>query len=209
MDTKQLTDARLMELADKGGESGRESLGTLFIRHNTALKIFLLARGHIGESDIEDIVQQTWTHLLEVLGVSKNSFDPRKGVFRPWLCAIGVNLSRNFHRYNKRIHRGGGIIHHHLHAIPKREGDEPMWDNKTRQQPYPHPLEIAIVNEQRRYVREAVRELPDKNRLAIEAVWLDGKTFRGFANESGIARRTLENRCMRAKKMMRGSLSQV
>lgn len=206
MDTKQSTDKQLMGIVGEGGDAGRESLGALYIRHNTALTVFLQTRGHIGEYYVEDIVQQTWTHLLEV---SKNSFDPEKGAFRPWLCAIGINLSRNFHRYNKCFHRGGGVIHHHLHAIPKREGDEPMWDNKVRWQPSPRPLEIAIVHEQCDYIHTAIRKLPDKYRQVIEAIWFDGKTFKEFAHETGISRRTLEDRCMRAKKMMAKSLSQV
>lgn len=205
MDTKRLTDKRLMELVDEGGKDGKESLGTLFIRHTTALKIFLLTRGFIGDDYVEDIVQQTWTHLLEV---PKNSFDSEKGAFRPWICSIGANLARNFHRYARRIRQGGRILHFHLHAIPKQEG-EPIWDNRIRQEPYPSPVKVAIVNEQCQYVRNAIQKLPEKHRQVMEAVWLDEKTFRGFADETGITRGTLEYLILMSKEMMSKSLSLV
>jgi len=203
---EQLMDEQLMELVNAGGEVGREAFGELYLRHNEALTIFLLTRRHLSVLDIEDIVQQVWTNLFEV---GRCSFDPARGPFRPWLCAVGTNLYRNFYRDKHRLQRGGKILHHHLHMIPKGEGGEPVVDKRTGKTSCPHPVEEAIVQERRAVVRDNIQRLPTKNRQAMEAIWLDEKTFRGFAQESNIPKRTLEYRCKRARDMMSRSLSQV
>lgn len=86
-------DARLVEETRRGR---RDSFGTLVKRYERRL-LSVIGR-FIRDADVaEDLAQETFLRVYERI----DQFDPSRR-FAPWLFQIGVNLSLDYHRRQKR-----------------------------------------------------------------------------------------------------------
>jgi len=72
----------------------------------------------------------------------------------------------------------------------------------------PDPLETCIQEETCSSVRKAVAELPQAQREAVTAVWLEGMSARDYAKASGKTESAVSQLLDRAFKNLRNKLSQ-
>jgi len=64
--------------------------------------------------------------------------------------------------------------------------------------PDPLPDEITIKKETAQRVREAIDQLPEKQKNAVTAVWLEGKTARDYAADIGTPEYNISKQIKRA-----------
>ena len=203
-ETTCATDFDLIGRIARGEDSDGNSLGELFSRYNISLRIYLLSNSLSNESNVDDILQSTWAHLMQM---KEENFDPSKGAFSTWLHTVTARVARNYHRRLRRLKRGGYIKHYSLDEIPAEIG-EPSFDCRVGERPY-GPVDIAMAKEVCKLVKEALEDLPIKGRNAIEMVYIKGQTFRVAAQRVGMSRGTLEYRCRVARKTIAYHLSEV
>ncbi len=205
MDIKAVSESTLMDNMFVNDDERGKALAELYRRYNVALRISLVARSHVGEFDVEDVLQATWSRLLEL---PKNSFNPEKGKFFSWLYTIAIRVAHNCYAYNKRVQRGGRIqCHHPIHEIPKNVG-EPVIDQRTHQKNL-GPFDSAVARETSEFVQAAVDSLDNRERSAIEAIYYNEQTFREAARALGVKRGTVVYQCKVAKGVLSRKLSQV
>lgn len=112
--------------------------------------------------------------------------------FRPWLLRIVANETRNLHRSQRRR----GVMELRVAQL-----DDPV-DRRD-------PASIAVKHDARTALLEAVKTLPDKDRLVVTCRYLLDLTEAETAQTLGLARGTVKSRLSRALKKLRPMLEGV
>lgn len=134
------SDFDLLEAARSGDN---RAFDLLVKRHQRA--VYGLARRELGNhGDADEVAQLTFVKAYRALEGFRGT-----GSFKSWLLRICVNACRNYRRARKRL----------VEATP-----ESMVELTHQPQPG-HDLD---ADRHRRLLREAVKRLPDKQRLAVE-----------------------------------------
>ena len=209
MNIKFLTDMELMEcVANKntvGMEShGMDALGEIYNRYNDSMRIFLLLGKHANTSNVDDIIQLTWTRMVEMDG---DKYTQSKGEFSTWLFTIAVRIASNFYIHLRRAKRGGQIHHHKLNDLRDKK-DDPMSDLRIGSTPS-GPVADAISKERCQRVRDAIGQLPKKYQEAIRLVFLEDQSIRKAATNSGLSVNSIVYRCQQAKRLMAIRLAHI
>lgn len=145
----------------------------LFDRYASRLRRTML-RGLFDRYVADDLVQQTFLQL------HRARHDFHEGApFRPWIYTIALNLKRSYFRKVSRRHEG--VL-----------GTEPASIDGD-------PDELMAARE----MREAVAELPSKQRRVVELFWFEGFSFPEIAHVVGSTHGAVKVRAHRAYKSIR------
>ena len=124
----------------------------------------------------EELYQETWVRVL----MKRDSF--REGEpFEPWLTRICVNLYRDSLRRQK------------LRWFLPLNGVEST-------------VSHDLASDERLSLMDAVGKLPDKLRIAVVLVYMEGRTEQQAADVLGISVSGVKSRLMRAKKLLKEAL---
>jgi RNA polymerase sigma-70 factor (ECF subfamily) len=115
------------------------------IAHRTAL---LFGAG----ADADDVVQEAFVKAFRSLGGFRAG-----APFRPWLLSIVINETHNLHRSARR--RAGLALR--VARLPEDGAAQP-----------PNPLTVAAEHERRSTLWDAVRALPERDRLVVTCRYL-------------------------------------
>ncbi|MEX2527596.1 MAG: sigma-70 family RNA polymerase sigma factor [Gemmatimonadota bacterium] len=158
----------------------REAFGALIDRYmESALSV--ARRISPSQQDAEDLVQEGFIRVLEKL----DRFDPKRP-FRPWLFRIITNLG-----LNRR--RAEGI-----------RATEPIPRGAPSHTPGPDRMVEQAETESR--VREALAALPDRQRLVVTLMELEGLSSKEVGEILGLSDATVRWHLMEARKALRVAL---
>ncbi len=181
---RSLTDASDAALVVAIGRFHDDALAEVFRRHGGA--VFALAKRVLGDPGrAEEIVQEVFVRLWN----SPERFDPERGSLRSFLLAQthgrAVDLLRSDTARKER------------EAREARAGAEAGYDLERE------VWDLAVAER----VRDAVLQLPDEERRAIELAYFGGRTYREAAQELGAPEGTVKSRIRSGLKRMRAALA--
>jgi len=133
----------------------REAFNELVIKYQKPL-YSLLYRMVSNHDDASDILQKTFVKAFTGL----SSFE-RRASFKTWLYQIAINLAKNLYRDRARVE------YVHIDNVVIRKN--------------PRTLETLIHNESRMLMRQALGELPEKQRVTLILRVQEGKKFEEIA----------------------------
>ncbi len=181
---RSLADASDAALVVYIGRWHEDALAEVFRRHAGA--VFALARRVLGDPGrAEEIVQEVILRLWN----QPERFDPERGSLRSFLLAQthgrSVDRLRSDTARKEREQRESRAA-----AEAGYDLEHEVWD-------------LAVAER----VREAVSDLPDEERKAIELAYFGGRTYREVAAELGAPEGTVKSRIRSGLKRMRASLA--
>jgi len=155
-----------------------EAFRPLVERH--APRVLAIARAMLGPGGAEDAAQDVFAAALEHLA----GYDPRRGPFAAWLCAIARHRCLNERRRRRPIAGRD--------PPPVAGGRSPD----------------AALDEQETFARldRALAALPAEQRATFVLVELAGLSHEEVAVIEGTARGTVKSRLSRAKERLRAAL---
>lgn len=172
-----LDDGDLIHLSLTGD---REAFGALVDRYmESALSV--ARRISPSQQDAEDLVQEGFIRVLEKL----DRFDSKRP-FRPWLLRVITNLG-----LNRR--RAEGI--RAMETIPRGVPSDT-----------PGPDRMVEQAETESRVREALAALPDRQRLVVTLMELEGLSSKEVGEILGLSDATVRWHLMEARKALRVAL---
>ncbi len=139
------------------------------------------------ETATEDVVQQIWLRLWQQAGTVR---DPR--TWRAWLVRIARNAAYDEVRWRRQQREG----------VARVVAERPPEERTER-----GPEGEATVEEQKRFVREAIRGLPAIYREPLVLRQLEGWSYQEIGNVLGIPVDTVETRLVRARRLLREALA--
>jgi RNA polymerase sigma-70 factor, ECF subfamily len=165
------------------GRYGQDALAEAYRRHAGA--VFGLAKRLLNDqARAEEIVQEVFLRLWN----DPNRFDPDRGTLRSYLLAHchgrSVDLIRSESSRRAREDRDAKATVEVGYDIAHE-----VWD-------------MALAG----HVREALEQLPDGERAAIELAYFGGRTYREVADELGQAEGTVKSRIRSGLKRLRSQL---
>ncbi len=183
------SDRELVQRAIEERRQGKSpaAYGELALRYMQRLYNFLL-RQTGDPTEAEDIVQQALCKGFENL----EQFEQRSSLYT-WLCRIALNELHNRRRRQKPISGlltsgdgGGG------------EGTAAVLEPTTDET----PETIAASREMQARVRDALLELPEEFRTAVNLVDLEGLSYKEAAEVMGVPEGTVKSRLNRGRRML-------
>ena len=167
-----------------------EAFGELMNRYSGALYNYLLRMtGDRGQA--EDLFQQTFLRVHE----KANRFRANASL-KPWLFSIATRLTIDAAR--KRQRRPVMVS-----LGDDREGGGPPREAVSSYDP--DPSEQAAVAEREKLIRDAVAELPDRQRAALVMSYYQGLSYREVALAMGCSLGTVKSRLNRAHAAFKGA----
>jgi RNA polymerase sigma-70 factor (ECF subfamily) len=160
-----------------------EALQPLFARY--APLVFHIASQSLGAAAAEDIVQEVFLSVWR----KADTFDPRKGSFRPWLLQIAHYRVLNELRSRSRrppIHLDADPDV--LESIPDTDGE---------------PMEAAWQSYRQEAVRAAVGRLPPAQRQALSLAYFEDLTHDQVAAALNLPLGTVKTRIRSAMQKLR------
>jgi RNA polymerase sigma-70 factor, ECF subfamily len=160
-----------------------DALQPLFARY--APLVFHIASQSLGAAAAEDIVQDVFLAVWR----KADTFDPRKGAFRPWLLQIAHYRVLNELRARSRrppIHLE--TDQETLESIPDTDGE---------------PMEAAWQSYRQEAVRAAVRRLPPAQRQALSLAYFEELTHDQVAAALNLPLGTVKTRIRSAVQKLR------
>ena len=143
-------DARLVEETRRGK---RDSFGTLVKRYERRLQR-VIGR-FIRDPDVaEDLAQETFLRVYERIA----QFDPSRR-FAPWLFQIGVNLTLDYHRRQKRRRRIWSFF---------------FTDYSGDRSPDPSTADPKVQQELHEEIRHVIDQIPEQFRTVLILRDLEG-----------------------------------
>jgi RNA polymerase sigma factor (sigma-70 family) len=150
------------------------------LAHRTA---YLLGAG----ADANDVVQDAFVKGYRALASFRDG-----AAFRPWLLRIVTNETRNLHRSQRRR----GV--HELRVAT-------MTDTVDHRD----PASVTVVDATRTALLDALKTLPERDRVVVTCRYLLDLTEAETAQTLGLARGTVKSRLSRALKRLRPMLEEV
>jgi RNA polymerase sigma-70 factor, ECF subfamily len=144
-----------LDLITRTEAGDREAFNELVIKYQKPL-YSLLYRMVSNHDDASDILQKTFVKAFSGLG----SFE-RRASFKTWLYQIAINLAKNVYRDRARVE------YVHIDDVVIRRN--------------PRTLETLIHNESRMLMRQALVNLPEKQRMTLILRVQEGKKFEEIA----------------------------
>ncbi|MGH2445716.1 MAG: RNA polymerase sigma factor [Candidatus Limnocylindria bacterium] len=182
MNEDRRADARL---ADRIRSGDAEALGELYDRHaSAALAVALRVVG--GRDDAEDVVHDAFVAVWRKI----DRFDAERGALRAWLMTVVRNRAID----RVRARRPGMGLDDADERSLLRTGPNPTW-------------ELALRRASAADLRDALSELPDEQRRAVELAYFEGYTYREVAELTGVPPGTANGRLRLALGKLRDALS--
>ena len=186
MSRDDLTEASDAALVVAIGRWRQEALAEAYRRHAGA--VFGLAKRVLGDRALaEEVVQEVFLRLWQ----QPDRFDADRGSLRSYLLAQShgraVDLLRSEGARRRREERDARST-----AEAGYDLEHEVWD-------------LAVAE----HVREAMAELPDDERRAIELAYFGGLTYRQVADVLGAPEGTVKSRIRSGLRRLRGGLAQA
>ena len=168
------------------GRWRQDALAEAYRRHAGA--VFALSQRLVNDRTLaEEVVQEVFLRLWD----KPDRFDPERGSLRSYLLAQchgrSVDLIRSEQSRRNREERD-----HRQRAEAGYDLEHEVWD-------------LAVAE----HVREAMAELPDDERRAIELAYFGGLTYRQVAEVLGAPEGTVKSRIRSGLRRLRGGLAQA
>jgi len=144
-----------LEFINRAQAGDRDAFDELVLKYQKQI-YSLLYRMLSDQDDASDILQKTFVKAFTGLG----SFE-RRSSFKTWLYQIAINLAKNVYRDRSRVKQ------------------VPIDDVIIKREP--RTLDIMIQKESRALLRQALTELPDKQRMTVLLRVQEGKKFEEIA----------------------------
>jgi RNA polymerase sigma-70 factor (ECF subfamily) len=176
-------DGRLLDvLADDPS-----ALGVLYDRHSRL--VYGLALAVLGNADeAAELTQEVFVSLCD-----QQSYDAARGTVGAYLTT--VTRTRAIDRQRQRTRRMRLLREHHTAApVPQAS---------------PTPLERLAQAESTRLVRDALAQLPENERRALELAYFQGLTQAEIAEDLGAPLGTVKSWCRRGLLAMKQSLGEL
>jgi RNA polymerase sigma-70 factor, ECF subfamily len=184
------SDALLVTRAQNGEQL---AYGELCRRHREMVFRTVLRITH-NRDDAEEITQDSWMRAFTHIG----TFDGRSA-FSTWVTRIAINYALTMLR-RRRTRRELSL-------------DDPVDPDNRRVievlEPSRNPEERCLETERVRLVRQAIKRLPSKLRMAIELRQSQNCSVNELAMLVGVSVSTMKSRLVRARRKLRESLSKV
>jgi RNA polymerase sigma factor (sigma-70 family) len=184
------SDALLVTRAQNGEQLAYVELCA---RHHEMVFRTVLRITH-NRDDAEEITQDSWMRAFTYIG----SFDQRSA-FSTWVTRIAINSALTMLR-RRRTRRELSL-------------DDPVDPDNRRAievlEPSRNPEEHCLEMERVRLVRQAIKRLPSKLRMAIELRQSQNCSVNELAMLVGVSVPTMKSRLLRARRKLRESLSKV
>jgi len=172
-----VADPELLGRMRLGDESALEAL---YVRYGGL--VYTLARRIVGDPELaREVVQDTFLRSWD----GRDTYDPERGRVPWWLMGIARN-------------RAIDLLRSRSHQARLRERAAPPPEISTT-----HPRDPADTVVARRTVLDALRELSDGQRRAIELAYYGGLTQTEIANELGEPLGTIKSRTREAMERLR------
>jgi len=185
----QSCDAEDSELLARIRSGDPDALIVLY-RKYSARVFSLLCRILEDPLTAEEILQDTFHRLW----LRSELFDPTKGLLLSWLFTVGRNLALDYKRKESR--RAG--INVSIEGVEDSDRLEKWMQNATA---------AAFDENDSEALREAMNELPEKQRKVIELAYWEGLTQEELAVRLGEPLGTVKTRVRLAFKKLREKLS--
>jgi RNA polymerase sigma-70 factor (ECF subfamily) len=145
-----------LDLINRTTAGDREAFNELVLKYQKPL-YYLLYRMVSNHEDASDLLQKTFVKAFTGLG----SFE-RRSAFKTWLYQIAINLAKNVYRDRSKAQ--------HV----------PIDDVTIRRDP--RTLEAIIQKENRLLLRQALAELPERQRMTVMLRVQEGRKFEEIAD---------------------------
>jgi RNA polymerase sigma-70 factor (ECF subfamily) len=172
-------------LAERLRSGDREALGMLYDRYASvamAVAVRVVSDRQLAEDLVHDAYVAVWQKI--------DRFDPSRGSLRSWLLTIVRNRAIDRLRGTRPSIEVGEADEQSL----LRTGANPTW-------------EAAVQRSSAVELRQALAQLPDEQRQAIELAYFGGRTYREIAVLTGVPQGTANGRLRLALAKLRDSLS--
>jgi RNA polymerase sigma-70 factor (ECF subfamily) len=182
-DSAQPIDDQL--LAERLRSGDREALGLLYDRYASvamAVAVRVVTDRELAEDLVHDAYVAVWQKI--------DRFDPSRGSLRSWLLTIVRN---------RAIDRLRG-------ARPSIEVGEADEQSLLRTGPNP-TWEAAVERRSAAELHDALEQLPEEQREAVELAYFAGRTYREIAVLTGVPQGTANGRLRLALAKLRDTLS--
>jgi RNA polymerase sigma-70 factor, ECF subfamily len=179
------TDSELIAAYLKGDE---ESLSILLNRHINSALIF--CRGLVGESEAEDIVQETCVKVWRNL----KKFDRQKK-FKTWFLTIAKNTCLDFLRKKRPTV---------FSDFENDDGENAFLEELSDDAPLAPEITDASLSAEK--IRTALGTLTTKNRIVMEMHYYDEMTLQEIADIMGESVNTVKSRYRRALSALKTEL---
>ena len=165
---------------------GNGDFSLLFIRYRRLVHLEA-SKLSWDYQEMEDISQEVFMRVFKSLSLYNSQYR-----ISTWIAAI----TRNFCRI--RLRRNKSFLLEELHVL----------ENSSEAQQYcTTPEETAIAQETARYVRMAVKELPEIYRAPIVLFYFKGLAYNEIASKLGAPLSIVKNRIYRAKILLKSKLT--
>lgn len=168
------------QLQAVGARRDREAFGRLFRNYAPRLKAFLIRSG-LAPGSAEDCMQD----VMVTLWRKAHLYDPSRATVTTWLFTIARN---------RRIDLARRAARPEPELLP--------WGPE----PEPDGAEAVALREDTRRLREAVKQLPPKQRDLVERAFYGDLSHSEIAAETGLPLGTIKSRIRLAIERLRGSL---
>ena len=179
--TGDVSDAELLRQLAAREPAALEQLYDRHARYAMGISLRILESREEAEEVVQDVFWQLWKSQLQ--------YDPRRGRFTTWLFTVARN--RSLDRMRKRSSRPVSVPYAAVSELPA-VGD---------------PEGQVGAGQQRRTVNDALAELPDPQRQAIELSFYQGLTHSEIASATGEPLGTVKSRITRGMARLRESLA--
>jgi RNA polymerase sigma factor (sigma-70 family) len=182
-DSAQPPDDQL--LAERLRSGDREALGMLYDRYASVamgVAVRVVSDRELAEDLVHDAYVAVWQKI--------DRFDPSRGSLRSWLLTIVRNRAIDRLRGTRPSIEVGEADEQSL----LRTGANPTW-------------EATVQRRSAAELREALAQLPDEQRQAVELAYFGGRTYREIAVLTGVPQGTANGRLRLALAKLRDSLS--
>lgn len=128
----------------------------------------VLRRKGLSDEDAKDVAQDVWVNFSQ----KWHTFDPSKGKFIGWLANVASNKAIDYIRRNSRYQR-------HMDEAERRQ--------KHLESQSPTAADTTIEDlEMSKTLQQAMNNLPENQRRALEACYMRGMSQREAAEELGL-----------------------
>ena len=182
-DSAQPIDDQL--LAERLRSGDREALGLLYDRYASvamAVAVRVVSDRGLAEDLVHDAYVAVWQKI--------DRFDPSRGSLRSWLLTIVRNRAIDRLRGTRPSIEVGEADEQSL----LRTGPNPTW-------------EAAVERSSATDLHDALEQLPEEQREAVELAYFAGRTYREIAVLTGVPQGTANGRLRLALAKLRDTLS--
>ena len=171
------------------GAGDEQALGLFYDRWQGAVRAVAL-RIVQDATEADDVVEEVFWQAWRQAG----RFDASRGGGSTWLLTIARSRSLDRLRALRRSREEAG-----LEGVVENQ-DEPGWATPL------DPGTVTELNEQGRLIRDALAELPEEQREALQMGYFDGLSQSEIAERTGIPLGTIKTRMRLALRKLREKL---